>query len=58
MVDEMANIYTYGAPAMSESFLVLPDLAHLVAVCPHFSPIHINPDGSHERLKGGDGQRA
>jgi hypothetical protein len=48
MVGEMANIYPPSAPAVSQSFLVLPYLSHSLAVCPLLRVPHPNPDGSHQ----------
>ena len=51
-MDEMANIYTPSTPAMPEPFLVFPDLARLLAVCPWFCTTHVSLDDSH----GGKGR--
>jgi len=44
VVDEMANIYPPFTLAVSQHFLVLPDLAHPLAVCPL---LHVLHEGSH-----------
>jgi hypothetical protein len=49
VVDEMANIYPHFALAVSQPFLVLSHLAHLLAVCPLLHVLHLNLDGSRRR---------
>ena len=46
MVDEVANIHPPFALTISQPFLVLPHLAHPLAVCPH-RVLHLELDGSH-----------
>ena len=47
VVDEVANIHPPFALAISQPFLVLPHLAHPLAVCPLLRVLHLNLDGSH-----------
>ena len=47
VVDEVANIHPPFALAISQPFLVLPHLAHPLAVCPPLCVLHLNLDGSH-----------
>ncbi len=46
-MDEVANIHPHFALTASQSFLVLPHLAHSLAVCPLLCVLHLNLDGSH-----------
>ena len=45
-MDEVANIYPHFALTVSQSFLVLPHLAHSLAVCRLLRVLHLNLDGS------------
>ena len=47
MVDEVANIHPPSTLTVSQPLLVLPHLAHPLAVCPLLRVLHLNLDGSY-----------